>query len=234
MSLLTIAQDAADVCGIARPSVVIGSTDVNTRRIQTLSNIEGKFLAKRYPWQDLVKEATVTTVATESQGAITTIASDFDRIIDDTQWNRSTQDRIGGPLSPQEWQEQKAITAAGPYYDYRIRGGDLFFYPAPTAGEDARFEYVSKNWCQDTDSNGQDSWAADTDTAIIDEFLITLGTIWRFKKANSLDYGEDYRTYETQVNLAMARDGGKPRLRLDAGSGNHSPSARAPDGSWSV
>lgn len=234
MSLLTICQDAADLVGIPRPASVISSTDTQIRRLLALANIEGRNLARRYPWEALLTEASFTTVATTSQGTLTSIASDIDSIVNRTMWNRDMQDRIAGAISPQDWQEQLAVTDAGPYYDFRIRGGDLLLYPTPPAGDTIFFEYKSKNWCEDSGGTGQANWAADDDVGRLDEHLMTLGLRWRFLQAQGFDYGEAFRDYEMQVNEVMAKDGGKRVMMLNEGTDDLQPSARAPDGSWNL
>jgi len=233
LSLLTLIQTAADLIGIPRPNTVISSADTQVRQLLALANIEGKALAKRGQWQVLVKEVTHTTLAQEDQGAVATIAPGFSHLINGTLWNRTQQDPINGPLSPQQWQLLKASAATGPYYDFRIRGGRLLMIPTPPAGETAALEYVSKHWCQSADgSTTREAWAADSDTGILPEDLMTLGVRWRFLQAKGMDYGEAFRDYEIQVNDCLARDGGKPVLYFDQGTDEYRPHVRAPEGSW--
>jgi hypothetical protein len=61
---------------------------------------------------------------------------------------------------------------------------------------------------------GQADWMADTDTSLIDENLIELGVIWRIARRLGLAYDEERDEYETQVRLAIARDGGSAILNL--------------------
>ena len=232
MTLLTIVQDVADEIGLPRPSAVLSSTDQTTRQLLALANREGRQLAQRYKWQALTKEGSFTTVATESQGALTTIAADFSRFLNDTMYDRTRTWRIVGPLSAQQWQRQKG-TAAGTFLDtFRIRGGEILFWPVPAAGRNVFFEYVSKNWCQSSAAAPQDEWAADDDTGILDEDLVALGVKWRFLKAKGLDYGEEFRDYETRLYDARARDGAKPVLDISGSALAERPGVGLADGSW--
>lgn len=234
MSLLTICQTVADVVGIPRPSAIVSSTDTQVRRLFALANLEGKALAARYEWQELISEATFTTVATDSQGAISTLAPGYLYVVNGTMWNRDTQEPIAGSMSAQRWQAEKATVSAGPFYDYRIRGGNLLFYPTPTAGDNVYFEYRSKNWCESSGGTGQAAWAADNDVGVLDEDLMALGLRWRFLQSAGLDYGESFREYEQRVGNAMARDGSKRTLWANEGTGDYRPTVRAPDGSWNL
>ena len=233
MSLLTIIQNASDTIGLARPSAVVSSTDGNVRTLLSLAGTEGRELLERYSWPATQLEATHTTLAAELQGVMTTIAPGFGYMINNTFWDRTLTQPVTGPLNPSEWQGLKARTATGPYASYRIQGGSLYAYPAPAAGNTWAFEYQSDYFCQSSGGTNQTVWTADTDVGILDENLMTLGVVWRFKKKNGLDYSEDYRVYEQKLANEMARTGGKRTLSMNTGGGNIS-GVFTPEGSWSV
>lgn len=240
MTLLTMVQDAAVMVGLARPAAVVSSNDPAIRRMLALANVEGSELARRHDWTALVKEATWTTLAAESQGLLTTIATDLDqengaRIIDETLWDRTLNRRMAGPASSQKWQRLKASNITGPYSDYRIRQGTLYLIPAPSAGHTGAFEYVSKNWCQNSGSTGQSAWAADDDTGILSERLMKLGIIWRWKASNEMVFAPDQANYERAVQTAIGRDG--TRTTLDLGDReNYAPASGVivPEGTWDL
>lgn len=236
MTLLQIIQDAADEIGIGRPTSVVSSTDIQVRQLLAMANREGKDLVKRASWQECQKEATFTTVATEDQGTVESKAPGFNWNSNQTMWNRTTQRLVDGGLSAQEWQYRKASVATGPYHDFRIRNKNLYLFPTPPAGETVAFEYISRYWCQSSGGTGQERWVADTDTGILSEDIMTIGVIWRFKKAKGLDYTEDFNTYESQVLDAIARNGGKQVLSMDTGYYERDipRGVRAPDGSWNL
>lgn len=234
MTLLTIVQNVADEVGIKRPSVVAAATDTQTRQLHKLVNRSGKFISNQYPWQALVKEATFTSVATESQGAMTTVAgADFRYVVNDTLWNRTLNRPIPGPLSESEWQNLKSSSITGPYQEYRIRGGNLILIPAPSAGDTIAFEYVSNYWCEDSGGTDKGSMTADTDVALLPEELLELDTIWRWKKAKGFDYAEDFRTAQIEIKNYQNRDGSKAVLMLDRRR-QRRPGILVPDGSWNL
>lgn len=236
MSCLSVVQQAFRRVGLTAPSAVVTSTDPQVLQMLALANEEGKELAKRGRWQNLTQEATFTTLAAESQGAITTIAgADFGYILNDTIWNRDLKRPVFGPLSASVWQQLKAQSNQGPFNQFRIRGNTLRFIPAPTAGQTCAFEWQSKNWCQNSGATvTYSAWNADTDVGLIDEDLMTLGLIWRWKEAQGLDYAEDFAKYERQVADALGRDGGKPKLNLGGYSWDLYPAIIVPSGSWSL
>lgn len=235
MTLLSIIQTLCSRLAIVQPTVVVGSTDQQVIQLLGLANEEGQDLAARGRWEKLQNESTFTTVATESQGAMTTLAgADFGWICDDTIWNRS-QNRPILPVDPIRWQQMKAASVTGPYTSMRIRGGEFLAYPLMTAGQTVAFEWISKNWCESSGGTGQSEWAADTDVPIVPGDLMTLGLIWRWKQAKGLTYAEDFATYERQVTDAMTRDGIKPQLNMGGGNGTRFLNRSSViDGNWSM
>lgn len=200
-------QNVARECGVAVPTTVIGNTDENVVRMLSWANVEGRKLRARTLWPALRVEATFTSVAAELQGTLASIIGagySFNYIIPDTIWNRTTMQQIA-PITPKDYQALKAANSTGPFPNYYIRGNSLYLYPTPSAGHTYAFEFADKGFCQSSGGTRQTSWAADTDTGVLDEDLMELGTIWRWKKSNGLDYGEDFNTYEEEVTLAAGR-----------------------------
>jgi hypothetical protein len=203
--------------GLTVPTAVTTSNDQQILQLLGLLNKEGKALKDRPDegWQVLQLEATFTTVAVESQGAMATIAPNARYILNNTIWNRSNRRPIFGPLTPQQWQMQKGWFAQGPYSQYRLVGGDILFTPVPTAGDECYFEYGTNNWATDsTGVTGKLQFTADSDVSLLNEDLLRLGLMWRWKQVKGLDYAEDKIEYEDRVMQAMARDTPRPNLNL--------------------
>jgi hypothetical protein len=92
MSLLSMVKAVALKVGVTVPTVAYSSTDQNIQQIIGFVNEAQAEATHRHPWQALTKESTFATVATESQGAIQTLAgADFAWILNETMWDRSTK-----------------------------------------------------------------------------------------------------------------------------------------------
>lgn len=233
MTLLTIIEDVCDAVGITKPTSVVGNTAEDITQLLQLSQLEGKALADEYDWDSLLVQATFTTLATEIQGTVDSLAPGFKKFINESQWNRTV--RYGmNPMTPQDFQALTAVGFVTPYPEYRIRGANFIIYPAPAAGQLVAFEFVTKNWILDPDGTTTKSrWSNDDDTALLDEDIITLGTIWRYLKVHGFDYAEDFRQYEIRKANGMCRDGGKPRKQLDSGNLHDGPFfPNLPEGNW--
>jgi hypothetical protein len=231
MTLLTMINGAQDTIGLNRSAAVMSSTDGNTRTLLALAQTEGQELIERYSWPVSQAEATHTTLAAELQGVMTTIAPGYAYILNGTFWDRTLTQPVTGPLSPQEWQLQKARVTTGPYSSYRIRAGSLYAYPAPASGSTWVFEYQTTYFCESSVGTDQSAWADDTDVGLLDENLMQMGIVWRFKKKNGLDYSEDFRVYEQKLANDTARVGGKKVLSMQSG-GNGNTGIYVPEGSW--
>jgi hypothetical protein len=209
MSLLTIIGDAAKRIGLSPPSTVINSTDPNAVSLLAAAQQEGKTLARRHEWQVLQTEYTFPTADGTASYALPT---GFARILKETVFNRTQRRRMVGDLTPQQWQETQAslVTMVNPAF--RIRGNLFLISPTPSAVETIAYEYITKYWCESAGGTDQSSWLADTDTGILDEDLMTLGIIWRYKAGKSLEYAEDMQTYEMEVAKAILNDGARTRI----------------------
>jgi len=94
----------------------------------------------------------------------------------------------------------------------------LLFLPAPTAGQTCAFEYVTRSTM--TNSAGttyRRNASDDTDLFLLDDEIILMGLIWRWKKAKGMEYSEDFLSYERMVVDAASRNGTKPTLSLSGG-----------------
>ena len=244
MSLLTIIQDACGLLSLAKPLVVVTSTDLQVQLLYALAKEEGEELRKGgdtgHDWQVLIEEQTFQTVAGPAQAGA--LPADFDHFIPDTFFNRTTTRQLIGPITVQEWQAIQAQPALSQVYlAFRERGGKFLVTPSPPAGQVIAFEYLSKNWVQPAaPTSGANAgvlpaptptWSADTDTALLNEHLIKLGVRWRFLKSKGLDYGEDFTTYQRQVEIAIARDGTARKLNL-GGRRRYGVRANLPEGGF--
>ena len=233
MTILSVAQDAATKIGVPSPSALITSNDPDAKLIKTLISTICKELGRRHDWQELTREATFTTVATESQGTLASIASDLDRIIPNTAWDRTQNRPLGGPLTAKEWQQLKSSNVAGPYNDMRIIGKELKLIPAPSAGNTVAFEYITSNIGENSGGTELSVFTADTDVPLLDEYLMMLFVVWQYKRTKGQDYREDFQIAE--IEFANRTAATSPRRTLDLGRSSRLTSGvDAPDGNWNI
>ena len=204
MTLLTIAQGAADAIGLVRPTAVIGSAAGDVQKLLRASNKTGLRLMKSFPWQALRTEQTFTSVAGSEQTSI--LPSDFDRFIAETFWDRTTITLLDGPVGAVEWQSLTANDYTGYERKFTYRGNSVFVLPVAGAGNSYAFEYVSKHWCQSAAAAGQSAWAADTDVGVLNEELLTLGTIYEYLVSENLPANAAAAAYSEMADLLTDND----------------------------
>lgn len=231
---LSIVQSVCKRVGLPAITSAYSSSDQKVQQIVELANEAGQEIARRYPWQALNQEISFTTVATESQGAMSTIAPGYDHIINDTIWNRSLRRPVFGPKVPQTWQQQKAFAINGPWSSFRIVGDELRMYPVPSAGESCYFEVQTKYWITRSVVGGASEWSNDADVPLLDDQLLILDTIWRWKAAKGLEYAEDFAKAERSLLDLASRDASKDWLNLSGTKYDIFPGVVVPAGSWGV
>ena len=235
MSLLALLKRFAEEVNVDVPTEIMGTTDPQIKQMKALLQKEGDDLSGRGDWQILTNEATHTTVATESQGAITTIASNgFRYVKNDTIWDRDLELPVY-VVDGTAWQQIKANDVTGPRYQARIRGGNLLSVPVPAANHTWAFEYISWNWL--TDSTGvthKQRFTNDGDLFLLPETILEAGLQWRWKAQKGLEYAENYRTYEIMVKDALSREGLHRPLDMSRRQYTAEPKIFVPDGSWSL
>ena len=211
MTLLSIVQDACDDIGFPDPSTVVGNSKAG--QYLRLANREIEALSK-HPWEVLVKEHTFDLVAADQDYAL---PADYRFLVPSTQWNRDSQRRIVW-ITSEEWQFFKGWTTVnGLSLRARIRGGEFEFEQTIASGDAGitiAYEYVSKYPVETSGGTAKQKFTVDDDVSLIDEELVTLGLIWRIKKAKGLDWQPDFSEYKYQVDLAKARSGGSRKLML--------------------
>lgn len=233
LTCLQIIQTVCKRIGILAPNIAVASTDPQIQQIVAICEEEGQELAARYAWEALQQTVTFLTVASGLQYQLADIAPNLNYVVNDTIWNRTLRRPVYGPKNSQEWQESIANNINGPFNAYRIMRDALFFYPTPVAGQTCAFEYISRAWIN-SGTGSSATWLLDTDTPKLDDQIITLGTVWRWKQAKGLDYAEDFAKYERRIMDAMGRDASKPILNTAGASWEIQPAILVPRGSFGV
>ncbi|MBX4954300.1 phage adaptor protein [Rhizobium lentis] len=205
MSLLTIIQNVCAEISIDPPTAVMSSADPQIAQLRILSFRAGRELMRGHDWSALVVVRNFT--ATGAIPEPSEPPADWDRFgVNSKIWNTSRLWQLNGPVEPQTWERNTIINSNPVPQIWRMLGGKLAIYPND-AGENIRYEYVSSSWVAvNGGTTYADTWANDTDTARFPEELIELSTIWRWKRAKGLDYGEEMANFERAKESAIGSD----------------------------
>lgn len=141
--------------------------------------------------------------------------SDFDRLIDRTDWDKSQHWEMLGPETGQQWQWLKSgFISTGPRIRFRPLGNLFQIWPAIGAAHVLGFEYVSKNWASTTGGTAQSSMTADTDTCQFPDRLMVLALKSKYYEVKGFPnvFKEDYLA---ELDLAKSFDAGNPTLSMN-------------------
>jgi hypothetical protein len=157
-----------------------------------------------------------TPVATSTAAVSMTFAkqdyampTDFDRMISDTNWDRTNHWRNLGTKTSQEWQWlQGGIISVGPRERYRIYNNRLRIFQALTSIYTFAFEYVSNYWVMSSGATAGDKGAftVDSDTTIFPDDLMLAGLKFYFLKAKKLDYAIELGEFMRALSYTKAQD----------------------------
>jgi hypothetical protein len=145
------------------------------------------------------------------------LPSGYDRMISDTNWDRTDHWRNLGTKSSQDWQFlQGGIISIGPRERYRIYNGKFRIFQALTTVYNFSFEYVSNYWvCATGSSEGTKAeFTADSDTSVFPDDLMMAGLKFYFLKAKKLDYGIELGEFTRALSYNKAQDVPVPSMSL--------------------
>jgi len=137
------------------------------------------------------------------------LPSGYDRMISDTNWDRTDHWRNLGTKSSQDWQFlQGGIISIGPRERYRIYNNKFRIFQALTTVYNFSFEYVSNYWvcASGSDQGSKNAFTVDTDTSVFPDDLMMAGLKFYFLKAKKLDYGIELGEFTRALSYCKAQD----------------------------
>ena len=214
-----------------------GNTTADSTSVTSMSSIvslDATFMAVggSIPQDTFVVSATGTTVvlnraptATASTVSITfskvlfAVASDFDRLVDRTNWDKSKHWEMLGPRTPQEreWLRSGYIST-GPRIRWWKMGGYFSIWPPLGATEELSYEFQSKYWvlvtAASTPAPTKQSFTVDTDTCIFPDAMMRALIRYKYFEAKGFDSTSLAIKYQEQLDLAKAHDAGGRTLSM--------------------
>ena len=224
MTLLTICTQALDeISSFNVPTYIIDNDDDTAKTLLAASKKVGTELVRDYSWQEMLRTASVTTTADDDSYAL---ESDYERIISDSAWNTTSDRRMLGNATTQDWAMIKTLAlASGETYFFRVARGEIQVKPTPSSAFTFTYEYLSKNYCESAGGTDQSAWTADSDLPLLPDDLFIYGIKYYFLKAKNLPYGEAEAEYDGIIASRQGKN--KPAGIIDMKAGV-CPPGRAP------
>lgn len=227
MSALTACQAAITRLVGQKPTTVFSSTNQLEVEIAELATDVAIDIMKSHDWRALTK---IHTITGDGSATAFPLPEDYDRMVQG-QSVADANNWLWGYTGVADLNDWITITTSGfasitPGW-WIILDGQFQFSPAPTSGADARFPYISKNIA----TQGTMPIAAfsqDSDEFKLEDRLLTLGLIWRWRAQKRMEFAEDLQTYEIALSQAQSRDRGARVIR----SGNRTVAPLASNLAW--
>lgn len=145
-----------------------------------------------------------------------TLPSDYLRMVNRTQYDKSRRWAMVGPATPQEWEWlQSSYISTGPRIRYRIFGGFLQTWPVIATNDLLSFEYVSNGYAVDaTTGIAKTTFTADTDGYVWPDRLMQVAIKYRYLNQRGFDATAAYAEYQELLGIAKAADQGAATLSM--------------------
>jgi hypothetical protein len=216
----SIINDAAVEVGLLPSDDTFGTQDQAFIQLRTLFNSAGRELVSMFAWQILQQPYTLTTQIGDS--GMYDLPDDFDRMINQTGWNRSANLPVPGPLSPQTYAMVigRDFGSTTLYVSFMLSENKLVLYPTPPPADiDISFSYISRNWLRDAGGTTIDRATANDDTALFDPLLLTKFLIVKYKAAKGYDIAVASREFDMCYMSITGYDKGARILSASGDSG---------------
>lgn len=147
-----------------------------------------------------------------------TFPSDYDRLVDDTEWDQSKHWQNIGPSTGQQWAFLKSgFISSGPRVRFKPMGGYFQIWPGLSTSDVMGFQYVSNQWVlatADTITPTKGSFTVDTDTCVFPDRLMVLGLKLKYFQVKGFDTTAFQKDYDMQLSIAKANDSGSQTLSM--------------------
>jgi hypothetical protein len=178
-------------------------------QLRALLTTAGRELVGAYQWQQLRREYNLPVAF--GGAAAYPIPEDYDRIIDQSQWDRQDAERLMGPATPQMWQALQGNVTNVIDPIWRLNNDQIEIYPAPPAGAgtylNIYFEYISMGWVRDdTDPNTYRDYPESIgDFVLYNSVMITKMLKMRFLAAKGFDTTAATNEFATAYAMAVSK-----------------------------
>lgn len=215
MTVLSVIQQAAPRIGIAVPSIVFSDTSRTGIELQEAVNEAARGMVDDYDWQAL---KTIGTATGDGSATDFGLGADYGRMLKLSRLWPSEE-----PTTPivfftdaDKWLEQEVSLVSEVTRRAIILGNRLHIKPAMSNGATTQYMYISNRivTADGFTSPTKTAFTADSDTFALDERLLKLSLIWRWKAARGRPYAQDKVDYDNAIDAKAGTDKGSRVLHI--------------------
>ena len=217
-NILQIAQEAADICAVQRPTDLFDTNAQNDMLFASVVKSTLSSLMRHAEWQAITREAVFFTTCGQTEYLIDNIVPDFHSLVGETMYIRDDMRFVIGAISEEKWARLKQFHSPEIDVIFKIQNNKIKFLKDPGCLK-LHFTYKSNAVCYDAATEEPKSAITqNTDIPVFDEYLVKLGIIWRFNKRTGLDYAEEYNEYQRELEKSFAQNKAAGDIHLNAGT----------------
>lgn len=212
MTILTVLQRASSVIGIERPTTVFASPAPEIAKLLDIAQDMATEIARYQEWSVLKRLLVYTG---NGENTEFDLPADFDRLpVKQGLWSSLHDWKLTFYEDTDEWLEMLTRGYLTAWGSWTLLGGQAVFSPAPANGETIQFYYLTNRTVIDETDMPKAEFTADSDRFRLDERLLRLGIVWRWKADNGLPSGDAEADYMTALQDRAAKDGGARSIRI--------------------
>lgn len=190
----------------------MASTEQEHIELAGIANEMAERIAEGHEWQALKRLHTVTG---NGETDAWDLPADYDRMPEGQQLWTS---RISGPLKhirdQDDWLGMQVRDLNNvPTGAWTMLGAQIVFNPILTSGETVQFYYLSNKIVTDEDGETKTAFTSDSDVFRLDERLLRMGIIWRWKQLKGLPFEVPAMEYQVLLEQRIMRDAAKGIIR---------------------
>lgn len=235
MTLLSALQDVQRLSSLPTTQAIVGNAEESQQLLFAIAREAAQEMKRRKYWPQIEASHAFTTSAALLQA--TGMPADFDRVIKGTFWNVDDKQRVW-PVSAENWRRLNSglVTPAGEQF-FRVRGGSLYLFPAPAAGVNMVFDYITNTPVRTAADAPIENFANDTDVYPWGDETLKRDVRWRYLAKKGLDYAEELKSFEIWLESeynASEVEGSDNVMLHGFGGDSEMPEPGLADGSWSL
>jgi|TARA_R110002051_G_scaffold325625_1_gene429517 hypothetical protein len=205
--------------GLGSNSAPYDSADPAVQQLTYMLNSAGQELLRLHKWQQFQKTHSFTTDKVTYPTGVYPLPTDFDEMIQQTQWDQTNRLPLYGSLTPQDWEylEGRQLANFTIYASFRKREGKMYMYPSPPPdGHVIQYEYISRGWVESIADAGtyQDHVEKGGDIIQYDPPLVMAFVKLKFFEARGFDTTKAEGAFNRAFEGACSSDVPAPILNV--------------------
>jgi hypothetical protein len=206
MTILSVVQNASTKIGIARPTVLYAATTQDAYALQAVINDAVLTILNAHDWHLL---RTIETVTGDGSATGFALPSDYDRMLTTASlWSSRYQWAMDHIVDTDKWLELLTLPYTQVSGSWTVYGGELHILDTMASTETAKYWYISNLVVAPNAGSNKTAFTADNDTFRLNEELLRLCIIYKWKQSKLQDYSEEMQDFNILLNRMMHKDGG--------------------------